>query len=116
MKFYYQIYLCFVIISNAFAQADYVNDNVMRYSDWTYQPSILSVQLHESSFDANPAVLELNSGNVLELSFDDLDFDKKNYTMSFEHCTANWEPSNLMQSEFINGFFENISFSNIFCS
>lgn len=115
MKFYYQIYLCFVIISNAFAQADYVNDNVMRYSDWTYQPSILSVQLHESSFDANPAVLELNSGNVLELSFDDLDFDKKNYTMSFEHCTANWEPSNLMQSEFINGFFEanilNFSFS-----
>ena len=115
MKFYYQIYLCFVIISNAFAQADYVNDNVMRYSDWTYQPSILSVQLHESSFDANPAVLELNSGNVLELSFDDLDFDKKNYSMSFEHCTANWEPSNLMPSEFINGFFEanilNFSFS-----
>lgn len=115
MKFYYLIYLCFVFVSNTFAQADYVNDNVMHYSDWTYQPSILSVQLHESSFDANPAVLELNSGNVLELSFDDLDFDKKNYSMSFEHCTANWEPSNLMPSEFINGFFEanilNFSFS-----
>jgi hypothetical protein len=115
MKFYYLIYLCFVFVSNTLAQADYVNDNVMHYSDWTYQPSILSVQLHESSFDANPAVLELNSGNVLELSFDDLDFDKKNYSMSFEHCTANWEPSNLMPSEFINGFFEanilNFSFS-----
>ncbi len=115
MKFYYLIYLCFVFVSNTFAQADYVNDNVMHYSDWTYQPSILSVQLHESSFDANPAVLELNSGNVLELSFDDLDFDKKNYSLSFEHCTANWEPSNLMPSEFINGFFEanilNFSFS-----
>jgi hypothetical protein len=115
MKFYYLLYICFVFVFNAFAQADYVNDNVMHYSDWTYQPSILSVQLHESSFDANPAVLELNSGNVLELSFDDLDFDKKNYSISFEHCTANWEPSNLMPSEFINGFFEanilNFSFS-----
>jgi hypothetical protein len=115
MKFYYLVYLCLVFVPNTLAQADYVNDNVMHYSDWTYQPSILSVQLHESSFDANPAVLELNSGNVLELSFDDLDFDKKNYSMSFEHCTANWEPSNLMPSEFINGFFEanilNFSFS-----
>ena len=106
MKFYHILYLCFVCVSNTFAQADYVNDNVMHYSDWTYQPTILSVQLHESSFDSNPAILELNSGSVLELSFDDLDFDKKKYSISFEHCTANWEPSNLMPSEFINGFFE----------
>lgn len=106
MKFYHILYLCFVFVSNTFAQADYVNDNVMHYSDWTYQPTILSVQLHESSFDANPAILELNSGSVLELSFDDLDYNKKNYTISFEHCTSNWEPSNLMPSEFINGFFE----------
>jgi len=115
MKFYYQLYIFLVFVSNTFAQADYVNDNVMHYSDWTYQPTILSVQLHESSFDANPAIFELNSGSVLELSFDDLDFDKKKYSISFEHCTANWESSNLMPSEFINGFFEanilNFSFS-----
>ena len=97
------------------AQDDYVNENVFHYSDWNYKPTIQTIQLHESSFDANPAILELNSGNLLELSFDDLDFDKKSYSISFEHCTANWETSNLMPTEFINGFFEanilNYSFS-----
>lgn len=104
------IILCsitFLFISNKYiAQDDYVNENVFHYSDWNYKTNIQTVQLHESSFDANPAILELNSGNLLELSFDDLDFDKKSYSISFEHCTANWESSNLMPTEFINGFFE----------
>ncbi|KAB2844452.1 MAG: DUF5103 domain-containing protein, partial [Ignavibacterium sp.] len=32
--------------------------------------------------------------------------DKKNYSISFVHCNANWEPSDLMVSEFMTGFFE----------
>jgi len=108
--------ITFLFISNKYlAQDDYVNENVFHYSDWNYKSNIQTVQLHETSFDANPAILELNSGNLLELSFDDLDFDKKSYSISFEHCTANWESSNLMSTEFINGFFEanilNYSFS-----
>lgn len=108
--------IIFLFISNNYiAQDDYVNENVFHYSDWNYKSNIQTVQLHESTFDANPAILELNSGNLLELSFDDLDFDKKSYSISFEHCTANWESSNLMTTEFINGFFEanilNFSFS-----
>ena len=94
------------IIHNFQAQEDYVNENVMHYSDWNYKSNIQTVKLHESSFDANPAILELNGNTFLELSFDDLDFDKKSYSISFEHCNANWEPSNLMATEFINGFFE----------
>ncbi len=94
------------IFHNSQAQEDYVNENVMHYSDWSYKSNIQTIKLHESSFDANPAILELNGNTFLELSFDDLDFDKKNYSISFEHCNANWEPSNLMATEFINGFFE----------
>lgn len=78
----------------------------MRYEDWTYVPYIQTVQLHESTFDANPPILQFNSGELLELSFDDLEADKKNYSISFVHCNANWEPSDLMVSEFMTGFFE----------
>ncbi|MBL7936788.1 MAG: DUF5103 domain-containing protein [Bacteroidia bacterium] len=88
------------------AQDDYANDNQMRYEDWTYVPYIQTVQLHESTFDANPPILQFNSGELLELSFDDLEADKKNYSISFVHCNANWEPSDLMVSEFMTGFFE----------
>ncbi len=104
-KFYFS-FLFLLISLKIISQVDYVNDNVMHYSDWSYKPNIQTVKLHESSFDANPAVLELNGNALLELSFDDLDFDKKNYSISFVHCNANWEPSNLMNSEFIDGFFE----------
>lgn len=96
--------ICFGNIT--FAQDDYVNDNQMRYEDWTYQPTIKTVQLHESSFDANPAIIPLNGSELLELSFDDLEADKKSYSISFVHCNANWEPSDLMQSEYMSGFFE----------
>ena len=88
------------------SQEDYANDDQMRYEDWTYKPYIKTVQLHEASFDANPAILQFNSGEQLELSFDDLEADKKSYSISFVHCSANWEPSNLVSSEYMNGFFE----------
>jgi hypothetical protein len=97
------------------SQDDYANDDQMRYEDWIYRPYIKTVLLHESTFDANPAVIQFNSGEQLELSFDDLEADKKSYSISFVHCSANWEPSNLVSSEYMNGFFEanilNFSFS-----
>lgn len=103
-------YFCFLILLllnlHLIAQEDYVNDNQMRYEDWTYKPYIKTVQLHESTFDANPAILKFNGVEQLELSFDDLEADKKTYSISFVHCDANWEPSNLMSSEFMNGFYE----------
>ncbi|MES2760829.1 MAG: DUF5103 domain-containing protein [Bacteroidota bacterium] len=104
-KVYFTI-LFFICALNLISQDDYVNDNQMRYEDWTYKAYIKTVQLHESSFDANPAILQFNGSEKLELSFDDLEADKKNYSISFVHCTANWEPSNLMNSEFMNGFYE----------
>lgn len=98
--------LCLIINRQTIAQEDYVNDDQMRYEDWSYKSYIQTAQLHESSWDANPAIIEFNSGQQLELSFDDLEADKKNYTISFVHCSAEWQPSDLMMSEYINGFFE----------
>ena len=46
-------------------------------------------------------------GTVLELSFDDLDADSKEYTYKIEHKTHNWQPSRLLSSQFINGFDQN---------
>ena len=104
-----KIYFSFLLLLLTFsviAQDEYVNDNQLRYEDWTYKSYIKTVQLHESTFDANPAILRFNGTEQLELSFDDLEADKKTYSISFVHCDANWEPSNLMNSEFMNGFYE----------
>ena len=41
------------------------------------------------------------------MSFDDLDADLKNYSFAIIHCNSNWEPSDLMPAEYIEGFQEN---------
>ena len=46
-------------------------------------------------------------GNVLELSFDDLDADNKEYQYKIEHMTHDWKPSNLQSNQYVNGFDQN---------
>ena len=46
-------------------------------------------------------------GSVLELSFDDLDADQKEYFYKVEQFSFDWKPSNLLSSEYINGFNQN---------
>ena len=85
---------------------DYVNDNVLKYDDYVYKTNIKTVQFYEVSWEFNPPVIKLNSNEQLRLDFDDLDGDKKMYTMTFVHCNADWTPSDLMVSEFMTGFFD----------
>ncbi|MFY7671248.1 DUF5103 domain-containing protein [Tenacibaculum sp. MEBiC06402] len=46
-------------------------------------------------------------GSVLELSFDDLEADNKDYQYKIEHMTYDWKPSNLQANQYINGFEQN---------
>ncbi|GIV26798.1 MAG: DUF5103 domain-containing protein [Bacteroidia bacterium] len=79
----------------------------LHYEDYVYQKNIRSVFLHPADFEMGLPVLDLNNADQqLELSFDDLDADVKNYSIYFIHCDAYWRPSDLMTSEYINGFFE----------
>lgn len=87
-------------------EEDYVNDNVLKYDDFVYKPYIKTVQFHEVSWDYAAPIILLNSEDQLELGFDDLEGDKKQYTVTFVHCNADWTPSNLMASEYLNGFYD----------
>ncbi|CAM1349152.1 DUF5103 domain-containing protein [Tenacibaculum insulae] len=46
-------------------------------------------------------------GTVLELSFDDLEADNKEYQYKITHMTHDWKPSNLTSNQYIDGFDEN---------
>ena len=45
-------------------------------------------------------------GEKLILSFDDLNADEHDYTYKINHCTENWDISDLSDFEFINGYSE----------
>ncbi|MGZ3900698.1 MAG: type IX secretion system plug protein, partial [Bacteroidia bacterium] len=106
------IILLFLFFSiNGFSQADseeedYVNDNVLKYDDYNYKSNIKTVKIHESTWEYASPLINLNSNEQIELSFDDIEGDQKQYSLTFVHCNADWTPSDLMISEYLSGFFD----------
>jgi len=86
------------------ADDDYVNDNVLKYDDYVYKPNIKTVQFFESSWEYAVPVISLNGTDQLQLNFDDLDADNKQYALTFVHCNADWSPSDLIVDEYVTGF------------
>ncbi|HQQ94521.1 MAG TPA: DUF5103 domain-containing protein [Bacteroidia bacterium] len=84
---------------------DYVNQG-LRYDNFTYKTSIRTVQFHHQSSEYALPILELGSGEQLQLNFDDLDGDHKLYSISFVYCNADWSPSTLMISETMEGYYD----------
>ena len=96
----------FVYSFSLFSQEDYVNDNQLRYEDYTYKKGIKTVQLYESTWEFSQPIIEFNTAQQLLLSFDEMDADRKIYQMSVVHCDSKWAPSDLMISEYLTGFFD----------
>ncbi len=87
-------------------EEDYVNDHVLKYDDYVYKTNIKTIQFHQTGWDYGAPLISLHSNEQLELSFDDMDGDQKQYSISFVHCNADWTPSDLMVSEYLSGFFD----------
>lgn len=104
--------LTFFLFSHAsFAQDDeYFDDTFVRYEDRVYQNSIKTVQFNVKNVDLSLPVVQLGGGEMLELSFDDLDAEYQDYTYTIIHCDRNWKETGIPSSEYIDGFLEmNIS-------
>jgi hypothetical protein len=68
--------------------------------------NIKTIQLRPLQENSFSSIVPL--GTILELSFDDLDADSKQYKYKIEHKTHDWQASRLLSSQFINGFDQNI--------
>ena len=49
-------------------------------------------------------VIKLNSGDQVELHFDDLDADVKYYYYTYQLCNNDWTPVDINQFDYIKGF------------
>ena len=77
------------------------------YEDYTYAENIRTVQMHVKGWEMSYPVIELGGADELVFSFDDLDGNIKNYQYRIIHCNADWTPSTLFPSDYLEGFFEN---------
>jgi hypothetical protein len=86
---------------------EYYKPDLLRYEDLIYKKNIRTVKLHEQSWELSPPLIRLGSEQKLSLTFDDLDADLKNYSYTIVHCNSDWQPSDLIFSEYADGFTEN---------
>ena len=87
---------------------------ILFFSTSFFAQNIKSIQLRPLQEDNYSSIVPL--GTLLELSFDDLDADSKNYNYRIEHMTHDWQKSRLLSSQYIDGFDENsiLSVTNSF--
>lgn len=77
------------------------------YKDFNYSNCIKSSTLTNNENELLDPIIKLNSNQTLKLSFDDLDNNLKYYMYTFIHCDSNWGKSEIIYSEYLNGFYEN---------
>lgn len=75
--------------------------------DHIYKSNIRTVKLHKYGDIYSFPVIMLNSNDQLELHFDDMDADFKNYYYTFQLYNADWTPANITSFEYIKGFQTN---------
>lgn len=74
------------------------------YTDRVFSSDIKTVQLYPKNEARGYPIIRLKSNDKLVLEFDDLSAESKNYNYVFIHCTPDWQPTDLMYTEYTEGF------------
>lgn len=69
-----------------------------------FLPNLRSLRVMVNGAWENDPVMVLGGSNYVEISFDDLRHDYVRYTYHLTHCNADWTPSDLLESEYMDGF------------
>ena len=77
-------------------------------ADVVYSPNIKSIKLFQQNNQESLPVINLNSTDLLELHFDDLDGGyTKNYYYTYQLCNADWSEADVNAFDYIKGFTQN---------
>lgn len=77
-------------------------------ADVVYSSNIKSIKLFQQNNQESLPVINLNSTDLLELHFDDLDGGyTKNYYYTYQLCNADWSEADVNAFDYIKGFTQN---------
>lgn len=71
-----------------------------------FDPSFHTLKVEVDGNFMSPAVITLDSGQQICISFDDTDPGRKYLRYSLTHCNADWQPSRVLESEYLSSFNE----------
>ena len=91
------IFALFYLIfsTNAFAR---------KYKTCAFSDMVKTLQVGVMDNIFAAPIIELEGENWIEISFDVMNPEPQVYTYTLTHCNADWTPSQLVQSEYMNGF------------
>jgi hypothetical protein len=72
--------------------------------DSIYVHNVKTVQLYMYGNQLATPIIRLGSSDRMELHFDDLDANVKNYFYTYQLCNADWTPADVGQFDYIRGF------------
>ncbi|NOX86498.1 MAG: DUF5103 domain-containing protein [Chlorobi bacterium] len=78
----------------------------VKNEDLIYDDKIHTVLFYKTGNQMNPPVLRLGTNDKLRLAFDDMSNKSYLFRYTIIHCNYKWEPSNLQQNEYIDGYEE----------
>ena len=99
-------FLFLLFFSNIFGQnINYAGDiSGTTLEDRVYSENVKTVTLKTNHNPYAPAIIKLNSSEKLTLGFDLLYEDNRYLNYTIIHCNADWTPSELLKSQYIEGF------------
>ncbi len=100
----YLLILFAVLLSSFYSFGQ--DENVV-FENEIFNTNILTPLLHTENNPMSNPIIHLGTEEKLQLSFDDFSEDLQDYYYTIVHCNSDWTQSDLMQSEYIDGFFEN---------
>jgi len=98
MNRYLPILLFLFISIKGFSQTPYDNN--------VFNPAIKSVEFYNTQKEPSFPLINLNSGEQVELAFDDLRGGQHYFYYTIEHCDGDWNSSNLATTDYLQNFTE----------
>jgi hypothetical protein len=75
-----------------------------KYQTTIFDQNIKTLQILPNSEKLSLPIIELNGDDILNISFDELSHEAHSYGYKLIHCNGDWSPSNLMTTEYIEGY------------
>lgn len=93
--------LCLVSVTRmaAMSQDDFSDTRTQIFDN-----SFKTLKISVADDFMSPTIIALNSENQILISFDELTSDRSYLCYSIYHCNADWKPSDLLDSEYIDSF------------
>ena len=89
------------------ARAQSYNDSGEIFQNKIYDRDIHTVLLNPTGQEMAPPVIQLGHNEQLELQFDDLSSQMRNWNYTIVQCNEDWSLSDQQQSMYLQGFYDN---------